>query len=952
MSSAPAAGYHRNGALPFHQGGEVEGDTAGVEAVCDDGGGTAHDAPVIDPALVYNRQGEVVEVDADVVKAVDGFAVPDGYVRKGARDGSFMYSLGAYIEAVEGESHKYFCLASGACRRSRKVIPCKRGDRSNVNTHHRSAHGLQGRTGVMKTEKKKMAQGGIKDCFAASKNSGDRAKKTRLLELLSVKLLVEKCLPFNFFSTGAPWTELMATLATAETTPCPELLPGRVKHLIVEMFVAAKKAVVGNMQQEIAKATLPIIHYGLDLCTCKASGRRFLRVYVSYVDSNFALQHALLAVKHYAPSSAFQESEEKASETLFTIFRATLAEHGIKLSDLAGGTTGSGPELEAMCANILAAVHGIAWDRCDCRLADKAAERAFVASSSSSYSPSSSASWSSPRKTKHPEHHNRDAGDVIRLVVETAKKADRSGTLKQRRLVGEEASELETLNQVLEIAEHAAPQRWLCLVRVMERIIRAWHSLARAYADDGDQFPLDQGSNMDDFLQLYSLLQPLSAITRDGGGGEGAATPTTAEMHLLFAKLKAMVLDPDAPLRVFDVPPPATTGLPPEEAEANGAAAIERHEGDPASKGLRPGRSWPNPLPFNMVPSDQLRPATVGAREELSRVLVHEFYSRIWHRGTAHPSPCPLPSPFRDAAVLLTPPFVSGKYLEALRLTAADRRFLPATAGEEAGPLVATAPTTEEEVAGKLDAAWADIRARASQATREEQRRSVSKDDGGGADQQQPLRKRPRVKGSASSGPATPGGFASFGWGGEPSVFAAFGNGETGDSTEDEDEEDGDGMDSDGRWMDAAVAEEVDRYREVLIKPKELGCQNVLTWWRRTGQKTFPYLAPVAQQVLGHRGPAAPRSDRDSNGYCSLLTLNRSRTDTYWAEMVMFLKENFEHIPAAKDMISATISAKEVQACLPSWFHGRDADLVAAEAAFDVLSNTKYPAIDDIGLEG
>lgn len=182
MSSTDPAAYHHQSGAPFHAGGEVERGTSDVEAAGPSLGGDrggAEDAPVIEPALVYNKEGGVVELEADIIKAVDSFRVPDGFVRKGARDGSFMYSLGVYAEALEGESHKYFCLASGACRRSRKVIPCKRGDRSNVNTHHRSAHGLQGRSGVMKTEKKKMAQGGNKDSFAASKNSGDEKATNR-----------------------------------------------------------------------------------------------------------------------------------------------------------------------------------------------------------------------------------------------------------------------------------------------------------------------------------------------------------------------------------------------------------------------------------------------------------------------------------------------------------------------------------------------------------------------------------------------------------------------------------------------------------------------------------------------------------------------------------------------------------------------------------------------------
>lgn len=166
MSSASAA-YSQNG-TPLFPGGEIEGDTSGVGVVREGGGNGG--VPAIRTTLVYNKQGEVHELGTDVVQAVDDFKVPSGYTRKGSPESSFMYSLGVYAEAVEGENHKYFCLASGACRRSKKVIPCKRGDRSNVNTHHKGVHGLQGKSGVMKSEKKKMVQGGIKDSFAASKN--------------------------------------------------------------------------------------------------------------------------------------------------------------------------------------------------------------------------------------------------------------------------------------------------------------------------------------------------------------------------------------------------------------------------------------------------------------------------------------------------------------------------------------------------------------------------------------------------------------------------------------------------------------------------------------------------------------------------------------------------------------------------------------------------------------
>lgn len=128
--------------------------------------------PVIRPALVYNKQGDVVEVPEKVVQAVDGFRVPDGFVRKGAREQSYMYSLGVYCEKTGSKDHKFFCCAGSDCRRINKSIPCKNGDRSNVNTHLKSKHDMQGTGGVTKDAKKKETQASVQESFNASMNSG------------------------------------------------------------------------------------------------------------------------------------------------------------------------------------------------------------------------------------------------------------------------------------------------------------------------------------------------------------------------------------------------------------------------------------------------------------------------------------------------------------------------------------------------------------------------------------------------------------------------------------------------------------------------------------------------------------------------------------------------------------------------------------------------------------
>ena len=86
---------------PQDVGGEGENheDTPEVKVV---DGSKGEGVPVIKPALIYTKQGEVVEVDQKIVEAVDGFRVSDGFVRKGSREQSYMYSLGVYCEEREG----------------------------------------------------------------------------------------------------------------------------------------------------------------------------------------------------------------------------------------------------------------------------------------------------------------------------------------------------------------------------------------------------------------------------------------------------------------------------------------------------------------------------------------------------------------------------------------------------------------------------------------------------------------------------------------------------------------------------------------------------------------------------------------------------------------------------------------------------------------------------------
>lgn len=58
-------------------------------------------------------------------------------------------------------------------------------------------------------------------------------------ELQAAKQVVEKLLPFTFYSRGEMFKEMMAT--HGGNTTYPELPPKRVKHLLVELYCATKK---------------------------------------------------------------------------------------------------------------------------------------------------------------------------------------------------------------------------------------------------------------------------------------------------------------------------------------------------------------------------------------------------------------------------------------------------------------------------------------------------------------------------------------------------------------------------------------------------------------------------------------------------------------------------------------------------------------------------------------
>lgn len=200
------------------------------------------------------------------------------------------------------------------------------------------------------------------------------------------------------------------------------------------------------------------------------------------------------------------------------------------------------------------------------------------------------------------------------------------------------------------------------------------------------------------------------------------------------------------------------------------------------------------PLTFKSVPASDLLEGTVIARRELNATLVALFYERVWDPD------CSDPSFFRDATVLLTPPFNTGNHLRALKLAASDAPALRASSK-------ASAPTTGEDVEAKLKGAWDEIRRRAVVACRKQQQQAEAEAEAGadGAS----AAKRPRLSLSKSASPL-PRNFDKY-------AFFGHGCGE---------DDGGDGVKGEPGApqdiVDIAVREETKRYQALIMGTSEV----------------------------------------------------------------------------------------------------------------------------------
>ncbi|CAM9771361.1 unnamed protein product, partial [Pylaiella littoralis] len=117
------------------------------------GGAPQESVNVKRPAPVFHVGGGEYDVPEATKNAVASFVVPAGFQQEGAREDSFLFSLGNYyvpvgvVSRTSAENKAWFRCQVGGCIKDGKTIPCPKGHKSNVNKHLKDSHQLRGGQG-------------------------------------------------------------------------------------------------------------------------------------------------------------------------------------------------------------------------------------------------------------------------------------------------------------------------------------------------------------------------------------------------------------------------------------------------------------------------------------------------------------------------------------------------------------------------------------------------------------------------------------------------------------------------------------------------------------------------------------------------------------------------------------------------------------------------------------
>ena len=176
-NASPGAGDSPGtGPAPGSSPQDAQQDEVVVVAGSTSGGAPQQSVNLKRPAPIFDSKGEEYVVPEATKNPIESFVVPDGFQQEGSREDSFLFSLGNYcsptgvVSKTSAENKAWFRCQVGTCIKLKggKIIPCQKGNKSNVNKHLHEEHQLHGSSGKKRKQRAQTRQGNIVAAMSAA----------------------------------------------------------------------------------------------------------------------------------------------------------------------------------------------------------------------------------------------------------------------------------------------------------------------------------------------------------------------------------------------------------------------------------------------------------------------------------------------------------------------------------------------------------------------------------------------------------------------------------------------------------------------------------------------------------------------------------------------------------------------------------------------------------------
>ncbi|KAF1331503.1 hypothetical protein FI667_g4031, partial [Globisporangium splendens] len=472
-----------------------------------------------------------------VKAAIESFVPGPRFVTKlvGKAESSIINDWGVRVETISNGEVQFgwICLASAKCQEQRVYTHLSGGKTSKATKHLKDAHGISAETSAAAYERNERTNRKRRRC-----EDSDLLRNSdlfyddpgRMFVLLQTLRIVNSTLPYSHGEY--PESLVLRDLAATATTPLPAFNAKVAAHCTVELFASVRQEIVEYLGVNRLPANVKSLSIAANIWSSSKMPKdtKILGLRLYFVDTQWEIKSVLLSTRFVPSSSCAIESLHK---WMFHVLR----DFGLQPSDLLHATThGRKHEVKWAVQNSLS----LPWNWCMLDLTNDAITKACGMVNDATRS------------------KNLAMTQLIGRLAITVYQVKHEPVLSMLfahlcEWLGNGIDE-----QLLDYQTH----RFVGFTAFLQRVLEYWDALETWYDDRTVQarrtrttahgatgsvpsFPLAR--DKDDLIQVFSMLEPITAIARKSQKLDEC--PTQVDVLTALFQLRLSALDVTKPLR-------------------------------------------------------------------------------------------------------------------------------------------------------------------------------------------------------------------------------------------------------------------------------------------------------------------------------------------------------------------------------------------------------------------